>query len=258
MRIKAIVNRTDPRQETYIRFLEKSFPEMLTEQDPEMFFVIGGDGAMLHAHKDSIDTKIPFFGKGLGTLNFIMNNFDNDFHIIEGLLNDTITPVIINTPKVEVHVKYQSGMEAEYQAINDVIIGSDISDWNSFEMTSKNGSFDKFKFSGTGICISTPLGSSAFNMNNGGKLIPIDANLWSVTSVVSNHRINELMKPQKVKIKIESLRCTPTLFIDGVSMTGLENGDVVTLKKCADKFNIAFLNPKDFFAKRMRLQQERR
>jgi NAD kinase len=66
------------------------------------------------------------------------------------------------------------------------------------------------------------------------------------------------MKPQKVKIKIESLRSTPTLFIDGVSMTGLEKGDIVTLKKCPNKFNIAFLNPKDFFAKRMKLQQEKR
>ena len=258
MRIKAVVNRSDDRQETYIRFLEKSFPEMFTEEDPEMFYVIGGDGAMLHAHKNHGDTKLPFFGKGLGTLNFIMNNFGNDFRIVEGLLNDTIKATVINTPKVEVHVKHQTGAVSVYQAINDVIIGSDISDWNSFEMTSKNGSFDKFQFSGTGICISTPLGSSAFNMNNGGKLIPIDANLWSITSVVSNKRIDELMKPQKVKIKIESLRCSPTLFIDGVPMNGLEKGDEVVLKKCVDKFNIAFLDPKDFFAKRMKLQQERR
>lgn len=257
MKLKAIVNRNDPRQDAYIRFLEKSFPEMMTEENPEMYFVVGGDGSMLHAHKNN-DLKIPFFGKGLGTLNFIMNNFGSDFRIIEGLLDGSIKPTVIKTPKISVVVEFQSGDTMEYDAINDVIIGSDISDWNAFEISTKNGSFDKFKFNGTGVCISTPLGSSAFNMNNGGKLLPIDSNLWSITSVVANHRINELMKPQKMKIKIESLRSNPTLYVDGVTITGLERGDKVVLKKCTDAFQIAFLDPKEFFAKRMQLQQERR
>lgn len=257
MKLKAIVNRNDPRQDAYIRFLEKSFPEMMTEENPDMYFVVGGDGSMLHAHKNN-DLNIPFFGKGLGTLNFIMNNFGSDFRVIEGLLNDTIVPTVIKTPKIKVITEFQSGITGEYEAINDIIIGSDISDWNAFEITSKNGSFDNFKFNGTGICVSTPLGSSAFNMNNGGKLLPIDSNLWSITSVVSNHRINELMKPQKVKIKIESLRSTPSLYVDGVNITGLENGDKVYLKKCTESFQIAFIDPKEFFAKRMQLQQERR
>jgi NAD+ kinase len=257
MKIKAIVNVNDPRQDSYIRFLSKSFPEMMNEENPEMYFVVGGDGSMLHAHKN-YNEAIPFFGKGLGTLNFIMNNFGNDFRVIEGLLNDTLKPTIIKTPKIKIITKFQSGMIGEYEAINDVIIGSDISDWNSFEISSKNGSFEEFKFNGTGICVSTPLGSSAFNMNNGGKLLPIDSNLWSITSVVSNHRINELMKPQKVKIKIESLRSNPTLYVDGVPITGLEKGDKVYLKKCPESFQIAFLDPKEFFAKRMKLQQERR
>jgi NAD+ kinase len=258
MKIRAVVNRSDERQDAYIRFLEKSFPEMMNEVEPDMYFVIGGDGAMLHAHKDFGSIQKPFFGKGLGTLNFIMNNFGSDFRIIEGLLNDTIKPTFIKTPKIEVHTKLQNGETFVYQAINDVIIGGDISDWNAFELTSKDGSFEDYQFNGTGICTSTPLGSSAFNMNNGGKLIPIDSNLWSMTNIVSNRKIDELMKPQKVKIKIESLRSSPTLFVDGVSITGLDNGDVVTLRKCVEKFEIAFLDPKEFFAKRMKLQQERR
>lgn len=256
MRLKAIVNYNDPRQESYIRFLEKSFPEIIKEEYPEMYFVVGGDGSMLHAHIHN-SNNIPFFGKGLGTLNFIMNNFGNDFRIIEGLQNDTITPTIIKTPKVKLTVE-ANGTSNEYEAINDIIIGSDISHWNAFELTSKNGSFDKFKFNGTGICVSTPLGSSAFNMNNGGKLLPIDSNLWSITSVVSNRRINELMKPQKVKIKIESLRSSPSLYVDGVDVIELGKGDTVYLKKCSESFQIAFLEPKEFFAKRMKLQQERR
>lgn len=257
MKIKAVVNTKDSRQDTYIRFLEKSFPEIMNEENPDMYYVVGGDGAMLHAHKDYGDMQKPFFGKGLGTLNFIMHNFDNDFEIIDSLLHNKTKPTIIKIPKIEVVVS-TNGLETTYKSINDVIIGGCISDWNSFEVTSKDSSFNKFQFNGTGICISTPLGSSAFNINNGGKLLPIDSKLWSITNVVSNKNIDELIKPQKLKIRINSLRSSPNLFIDGLSVQELNNGDVVKINKCTESFEIGFIDPKEFFAKRMKLQQEKR
>lgn len=259
MKIKAIVNPNDSRQEIYINFLKAMFPQIITETNPDMFYVVGGDGALLHAHNNFSNFHIPFFGKGLGTLNFIMNNFEQDLTILNKLLNDEISVDIIETPKIKVTVKKANTTDmVSAKSINDVIIGSDISDWNLFNMSSENGSFNKFSFGGTGLCVSTPLGSSAFNLNNGGKLLPIDSKLWSITSVVSNKKINELMEPQTICLRVDSVRSNPSLYVDGVKICSLTYGDEVILKKSSETFEIAFLDSKDFNNKRMRLIQSKR
>jgi NAD kinase len=257
MKIKAIINPNDSRQETYIRFLEKSFPELLVEENPDMYYVLGGDGAMLHAHKNH-KNNIPFFGKNLGTAGFIMNNFGNDFTVIEGLLNSTIKPIVVKTPKIKVSVTTNTGT-TEYCAINDVIIGGDVSNYNTFELNTKSGLFNKDIINGLGLAICTPLGSTAFNVNNGGMVLPIDAKMWSITSVVTDKNIDEIITPQKIKIKVLSKRCDPALYIDGVATKiVLTNGDTVKLSKTKEVFNIAFLDIFEFNNKRMKLLHERR
>jgi NAD kinase len=83
---------------------------------------------MLHAHKKASIKDIPFFGKGMGTANFIMNNFGNDLTVIEGLLNDTISPTVMKMPKIDVSIKSVNNKLYQFSAINDIIIGGDISD----------------------------------------------------------------------------------------------------------------------------------
>lgn len=259
MKIKAVVNRTDPRQEMYISYLERTFPEIMTEENPDMYYVIGGDGAMLHAHTKYGKTGKPFLGKGFGTLNFIMNNFENDFEVISGLLNDTINPTIIQTEKIKVVVKKVNGEKIVKEAINDIVIGNEIMDWHHFVINSERGSFDDLNFRGMGICVSTPLGSTAFNLNNGGKVLPPDSEMWSITGVVSDRIINEVMMPQKVMITIKSKRHSPIIYVDGTANAiPLEMDDKVKLKKCKHKFNLAFIDVKVFFGKRMKLIQSKR
>jgi len=259
MKIKAVFNRDDKRQQTYIKYLERTFPEIINEPNPDLFLVVGGDGAMLHAHKEYGHLGKPFLGKGFGTLNFIMNHFENDFEIIDGLLEGTMVPTIIKTEKIKVIVKKTNGKKIIKEAINDIVIGNDIMDYHHFQIDSERGSFERFNFSGLGICISTPLGSTAFNLNNGGKVLPPDAEMWSITSVVSDHNVNEVMMAQTVDIKIKSSRHSPTLYVDGTATAiPLEYGDKIKLKKFKHKFKLAFIEPKVFFKKRMKLIQKKR
>jgi len=67
------------------------------------------------------------------------------------------------------------------------------------------------------------------------------------------------MMPQKIKIKIKSERETPIIYIDGTATAiPLDKGDKVELNKCKEKFKLAFLDPKIFFKKRMKLIQKKR
>lgn len=260
MRIKAIFNENDKRQHAYITFLKKAFPEIVNEENPEMFFVVGGDGAMHHAHKHYGHLNLPFFGKGMGTLNFIMHNINDDFEVISGLLDDTIKPIIIETEKIKVKIKKkQTKKVIKKESINDIVIGGHIMDYHHFNINSERGSFDNFNFSGAGICFSTPLGSTAYNVNNRGRVLPLDSDIWSVTSIVADHNVDEVMKPQKIDIVIKTERSRPFLFVDGIATAiELEKDDKVSIMKCKNKFKLAFLDPKVFYKKRMKLIQKKR
>ena len=260
MRIKAIVNREDTRQGSYIGFLENEFPQLLTEENPELLYVIGGDGAIHFAHKDNPNTNVPFFGKGFGTLNFIMNNFQNDKEVINQLLNDEIELSIVQTNKVNVSITSRDGqVVVERKGINDMVIGNGIMDYHNFIINSERGAFDNLDFKGMGFCLSTPLGSTAFNINNYGKVLPLDSGMWSVTSIVGDHRVNEVMMPQTVSITIQNGRVKPNLYVDGTATTiPLEYGDTVTFKPSLETFRIAFLDGKEFHNKRMKMIQKKR
>jgi NAD kinase len=83
--------------------------------------------------------------------------------------------------------------------------------------------------------------------------------MWSITSVVSDHNVNEILVPQDIKIKIKSQRHSPILYVDGTATAiSLDQGDIIKLKKFKHKFKLAFLNPKEFFKKRMKLIQKKR
>ena len=71
MKIKAVFNETDARQAKYIKFLKRTFPETIDEENPDMYYVIGGDGAMLHAHKNMVIHKNLSLVKGLVLLTLL-------------------------------------------------------------------------------------------------------------------------------------------------------------------------------------------
>lgn len=261
MRIKALFNESDPRQESYIRFLKRAFPELISEDDPEMYYVIGGDGAMLHANKNAPNKSIPFFGKGFGTLNFIMNNFDSDYQIIESLLEYKIKPDIIQTQKINVEIikPHTNINKITISCINDVVIGGDIMDYNKFKISSEDKSFSDLIIDGAGLCVSTPLGSTAFNLNNKGAVLPMEGKVWSFTSIACTRNINEVIFPQDIVIEVLSERSNPFIYVDGrANQLELECGDTFVISPSKDQFSIAFLDITEFNQKRIKMIQKRR
>jgi len=83
--------------------------------------------------------------------------------------------------------------------------------------------------------------------------------MWSITSVVGDHRINEVMMEQEIRIRIDSTRQIPSVFIDGTANEiPLQFGSEVIIRKSAKTFKIAFLDEKAFHNKRIKLIQQKR
>lgn len=83
------------------------WPETLTCKDPDIIFVAGGDGGMLHAIQDYMHLNVPFFGIASGTLNFLMNNIDYLSDPMELIKNIKF----LETHILDIKVKEKKAME---------------------------------------------------------------------------------------------------------------------------------------------------
>jgi NAD+ kinase len=243
MRIKFLLN-GNKKVDEFKQFISDTYPKLLTEENPDLYLVAGGDGAMLHAIHENIDTGVPYFGKALGTLNFLMNKFDNDKEIIDGLLEDRIG---IYTFKSNSIVAYLDGNKLG-ESVNEVILGEDIMGYHKFNISTENGDFKDFEIEGSGICISTAIGSTAFNYNNGGRILPLDSNLLSITGIVCNKYLNDILPFQEITLHSNGAR----IYLTNVKSEILKEGGVLKLKK-GKSIKLAFLNKEDFLKRRIEL-----
>lgn len=243
MKIKYLPNE-DQRVEKFTEFVTKVFPQLLEENNPDLYLVAGGDGSMLHAIHDSIESNIPYFGKGLGTLNFLMNRFDNDYEIISGILNGKIVLETVESNAIEA---YLDGKKLG-EAVNDVILGDSIAGYYRFCINTEHGDFEDFDIKGSGICISTAIGSTAYNFNNNGNILPLDSPLLSITGIVCNRYLKDILPFQEIRIKSNGAK----IFLTNVEAGTLDEGSELILRK-GTEVKLAFLNKTEFVQRRIEM-----
>jgi len=176
----------------------------------------GGDGTLLKAINRFAEENLPFYGINAGTVGFLMNEKDI-------LHYDNIETITFKRIKVKVtyekSVRNLSSLDDKiievvktYEAFNDLCIGGNMNSWISFDVTEKDEIFSKFK--GGGLIISTTQGSTGINKNNGGVILPLSSNMWSITGDKTDRHIEYVIEPRNMFIDVKS-RTPVTLWVDG-------------------------------------------
>ncbi len=243
MRIRYLQN-NDARVKEFNALIESKFPTLLDEKNPQLYLVAGGDGAMLRAIHDTIDSQIPYLGKALGTFNFLMNKIDNDEKFISDLISDKVE---IETFKTHAIRAFLDGKKLG-EAVNDVILGDKLTGYYTFSLSTSTGDFQEFEVKGSGICVSTTIGSTAFNYNNNGRILPLDSCLLSITGVVCNRFLNDIVPFEEVRIKSNGAR----IYLTNVESEILDEGSELVLKK-GSEISIAFLDKNEFLRRRIEI-----
>ena len=212
----------------------------------------GGDGTLLKTIKKYHHLSIPFWGYNAGTVGFLMNegfpeDYENEiifkkFFMIEVTVHYKKK---IPDPKLGNIYNKITDKKETFQAFNDVCIGGDMNSWIGFSVIEKDELFGDFK--GGGVIISTPQGSTGVNKNNGGVVLPLSSNLWSITGDKTNRKIEYVIKPRKMVITFES-RTPVSVWVDG-SNNIIRDVYQVELKK-GKAVTVAFGNYFEFQKKR--------
>lgn len=241
MKIKYLLSK-DKRVQAFNKLVKENFPEFIVETKPDVILVAGGDGAMLHAIQKWQGLNVPFVGKALGTVNFMMNNIEDDLEFLNNLKKDLVKLKYLktNSIRVEVNKKYIT------EAVNEILIGGDINSYNTFNLNTQDGSFENMEIRGAGLCISTPLGSTAYNFNNQGAILPLQTNIWSITGIVSNKYINDIISAQNIQLTAAN----SVLYADGIKLKSLKANDTVQISK-GKEVKLGFINKDSLFRKRI-------
>ena len=139
--------------------------------------VIGGDGFMLKTLKKNKDSSKLFYGINSGNYGFLMNKFSQ-----KNILNNLKKAKLISICPLEMRVTNKTGLTKTSIAINEVSILRQSR--QAANLSIKNGKKDVIKkLISDGVLVSTPAGSTAYNLSVHGPILNLNSKKLSISPI---------------------------------------------------------------------------
>jgi len=203
----------------------ESFDEMCSRCD--ILVSLGGDGTLISVTRRSYAYHKPVLGINLGTLGFLTDvQPDNIEEFVKKLKRGEYR--IDTRMMIEVSIL---GKKEKIAAFNDVVI--------TRPAVSKMIHIDTFieenllnSYYGDGLIISTPTGSTAYNLSAGGPVVYPFTDDFILTPICP-HSLTQrpLVLPATFDIKVTTRSKSALIIIDGQDMYEFTPSDIVIIKK---------------------------
>ena len=202
-----------------------------------IIIVVGGDGFMLSSLKKYNKYKKPFYGINAGSYGFLMNKFStkNTIRNLSKARQVTISPL-------EMTVKNNKNMIKKHIAINEVSILRQSRQAASISILNGKKTIIK-KLISDGVLVSTPAGSTAYNLSVHGPILNLNSKKISISpiSAFRPRRWKGKIVSEKSIIIIKNLNPKKrpiSAVADNVEVRNAKNVQVKTNKKI--KFNLLY------------------
>lgn len=231
---------------------EKFMDGQLSCDNVDCILVLGGDGTLLRAARNTMDKDIPLLGINLGTLGYLAEVESANLEpALDKLLRDDFTRE--ERMMLVGQVEKRSASEENF-ALNDIVI----SRCGSLQILTfhiyVNGQFLN-SYSADGIIVATPTGSTGYNMSAGGPIVEPCARLLLMTPICP-HTLNTrsiILAPEdEIRIEIPQGRDgqvqTVEANFDGSHKITLQTGDHIVIRKADKTTEILKLNTESFLS----------
>ena len=219
-----------------------------------LIIVIGGDGFMLSTLKKYRNYKKSFYGINSGNYGFLMNKFSKNFSAknLSKCRLVTISPL-------EMTVKTKTNAVKKSIAINEVSILRQSRQAASLSILSGSRTIIKNLVS-DGVLISTPAGSTAYNLSVHGPILSLDSKKLSISpiSAFRPRRWKGKIVGDKSKIIIKNTNPKKrpiSAVADNIEVRNAKNIIIKTNKKI--KFNLLYDSNRSL-QKKIKIEQIRK
>jgi NAD+ kinase len=215
----------------------------LGARDPDLVVVLGGDGTMLSALKQFLGRGIPAVGVNFGRVGFLASMpaadleqglrrvFAGDFRVTE-------------LPTLELETR-----DGRHVAVNDIVATSSTLG-RMVDIAWSLGDEDLGTMSCDGIVCSTPSGSTAYNLSNGGPVLVWGLDAMAIT-FVAPHSLHARPlvagRGSELGVRNATVATALTLIVDGVPVGELEPGASAAVRLNQARSLLATLPEATFF-----------
>lgn len=232
-------------------FLEENSAIMVEEEgtcltmlceEVDFLVSIGGDGTLISVVRRSFDFDVPVLGINLGTLGFLT---DIMFEEVEEFL-DSMRKGIYRIDQ-RMMIKGNANLK-EFVAFNDIVISrKSISSMITIKAKADGKPFNTYY--GDGVIISTPTGSTAYNLSLGGPVVYPLTEAFIVTPVAP-HSLTQrpLVLPVDFAIEftIEDAQGA-VVIIDGQDIYEVAHNDSIKIDIASKKAKLIHRKSRNYF-----------
>lgn len=172
----AFVSSTAPLAKTSLERLIERYGDC-PQGDARVIVALGGDGFMLETLHSVLDRPVPVYGMNCGSVGFLMNNFAED-HLLERLEAAQGAELF----PLRMHAVTVTGAVEESLALNEVSLLRQLRQAAKIRIT-VDGRVRLEELICDGVLVSTPAGSTAYNLSAHGPIVPLSANLLPLTPI---------------------------------------------------------------------------
>jgi NAD+ kinase len=181
MQARGIEPMLDPVSGNYVQSPHIVPRHEMAEHDPELAIVLGGDGTLLAAARVFAKSKVPILSVNLGSLGFLTEvRLSELFTNLEGWTCGACH--IESRAMLHVDIIRDGELFRCYEALNDIVVSKGaIARMGEFRVLL--GEQLAISFRADGVIVSTPTGSTAYNLAANGPIMAPDVDAMIVTPI---------------------------------------------------------------------------
>ena len=221
------------------------------DPDIDILIILGGDGTLLHIAAEAARYSIPVIGINLGHLGFLTELTENE---AEEALEKIISGAILIENRLMLKARLlQNGVEQGHRyALNDVVINKNSLD-RILHLSAQADEEFITTYKADGLIISTPTGSTAYNLSAGGPLVYPGLSSILVTPIcpfMLSSRPILLPSNRTITIRFEAQESTENanIIIDGQASWSMHKDDILEIKAAEHPLRLIVSPHKDYFA----------
>lgn len=217
----------------------------LSQVEADVILVLGGDGTLLSTARRLKGRSIPLMGVNFGRLGFLASftpaNFEAVFsNLIAGQFQYTARQVLdvsvitgeLDTSGVDLEIAL-ARRRFHATALNDAVITAG-APFHMVELHVQADGESEVRYFGDGVIVSTPSGSTAYNVSAGGPIVSPTVQAMCITPICPHSlSFRPLVIPSDSRVTIRGEKVNPgtTLFCDGQVSTQIKADDTIFIRR---------------------------
>jgi len=238
----------DPESASYLGTDDAVERAFMPEHEPNLVVMLGGDGTLLAAARAFAFTETPILAVNLGSLGFLTETPLADMY--EALEAWTAGVAIVEQRNLMHAELHRDGKPfREWEALNDVVAAKGaIARMGEFGVE-LDGQFVA-RFKADGVIVSTPTGSTAYNLAADGPILMPNVDAMVITAICPHLlTIRPIVVPGRavVCVAVDAVPHETYLTVDGQEAVELLLGDRIHCRRSEHSVHLLRLHPNGLF-----------